>query len=108
MPFISLNNLISFYAQPAGPIIRLQVPSPSNSADSPLVTKESFDAYVSHFIIPKQELASRTMTVNVHGLKIIGYPITLEDKGYRRNQFMFNVCFVCYPWSRTVRIFLAS
>ena len=27
----------------------------------------------------------------------------LKNEKYKRNQFMFNVCFVCYPWSRTVQ-----
>ena len=27
----------------------------------------------------------------------------IDDKKYQRNQLMFNVCFVCYPWSRTVQ-----
>ena len=37
------------------------------------------------------------------GRKICGYPVVLQDEKYKRNQFMFNVCFVCHPWSRTVQ-----
>jgi hypothetical protein len=42
------------------------------------------------------------MTLNVLSQKILGYPIIIEDNKYPRNQFMFNLCFVCHPWSRTV------
>ena len=43
------------------------------------------------------------LTVNVLDKKICGYPVMLKNEKYKRNQFMFNVCFVCYPWSRTVQ-----
>ena len=78
-----------------GPMMRCQVPEE-------VVTREIFDEVI-HFIIPKQQLSQKTITVTVEGVKILGHPIILEDKKYKRNQFMFNVCFVCYPWSRTVQ-----
>ena len=41
--------------------------------------------------------------MNVLEQKICGYPVILRDEKYKRNQFMFNVCFVCHHWSRTVQ-----
>lgn len=82
----------------AGPMVRCQAPS----SGSDIITKDVFEA-ISVYIIPKQQLARTPLTVNVLERKICGYPIILEDKKYKRNQFMFNVCFVCYPWSRTVQ-----
>lgn len=79
-----------------GPKIRCQVPPD-------ILPKDAFDA-VSAYIIPKQQLERRTLTVNVLGYKISGYPIILEGyKKYQRNHLIFNLCFVCHPWSRTVQ-----
>ena len=80
-----------------GPMIRCQVPD-----DEDLIPKEAFDV-IAVYIIPKNELTGRAITLNVHGRKICGFPRLINDIKYKRNQFMFNVCFVCYPWSRTVR-----
>ena len=82
-----------------GPIIRCQVPE--NDPDH-AIPKEAFDV-IAVYIIPKPELTERAITLNVHGRKICGYPRVINDNKYKRNQFMFNVCFVCYPWSRTVQ-----
>ena len=60
------------------------------------------DHHILPYIIPKPELTDRAVTLNVNGYKICGFPRVIDDKKYQRNQFMFNVCFVCYPWSRTV------
>ena len=83
--------------------MRYQAPSkPSNRKDH--IQKDFFDA-ISHYLIPKRELTRRHLTLNVNGKKICGYSIVIEDSKYPRNQLMFNMCFVCYPWSRTVIIF---
>ncbi len=79
-----------------GPMIRCQEP------DEEIVSKELFDS-VSVYLIPKPQMARRTITVNALDKKILGFPVILQDKKYKRNQFMFNVCFVCNYWSRTVR-----
>ncbi len=76
-----------------GPRIRLQT-------NSELLSSEVFNDF-SDYVIPKQRLSHRHMTANALGYKVVGYPIVLEDESYPRNQFIF-VCFVCYPWSRTV------
>ena len=81
-----------------GPMIRCQ--APANPKD--IVTKDIFEA-ISVFVIPKPQLDRTPLTVNVLDKKICGYPVMLKNEKYKRNQFMFNVCFVCYPWSRTVQ-----
>jgi len=84
-----------------GPRMRYQAPAnPSSRKDH--VEKDFFDA-ISHYLIPKPELARRHLTLNVNGKKICGYSIIIDDPKYPRNQLMFNMCFVCYPWSRTVQ-----
>ena len=80
-----------------GPIIRCQVP-----CDVELIPKDVFDS-IAVYIIPKPELTERSITLNVHGIKVCGFPRVINDNKYKRNQFMFNVCFVCHPWSRTVQ-----
>jgi len=78
-----------------GPLIRCQWPRD-------FLSKENFDS-LSSFIIPKNELQAQTITVNCLGYKISGYPTYLHDKRYRRNYLLFNLCVVCFPWSRTVQ-----
>lgn len=78
-----------------GPRIRLQT-------DSELLTPELFNDF-SDFIIPKQRLSQRNVTANALDFKVVGYPVVLDNDKYKRNQFIFNVCFVCHPWSKTVQ-----
>jgi len=78
-----------------GPIIRCQWPKD-------FLSKEHFDR-CSRFIIPKNEVQEQTITVNCLGYKISGYPTYLKNEKYQRNYLLFNLCFVCYPWSRTVQ-----
>lgn len=40
---------------------------------------------------------------NALGHKIIGYPVRIENPRYERNAYMFNLCFVCDTWARTVQ-----
>jgi len=81
-----------------GPTVRCSVPE--NQTD--LINNKD-DSHILPFIIPKPELTDRVVTFNVQGKKICGFPRVIDDKKYQRNQLMFNVCFVCYPWSRTVQ-----
>lgn len=77
-----------------GPMIRCQWPKD-------FLSKEHFDR-CSRFIIPKNEVQGQNITVNCLGYKISGYPTYLKDKDrYARNYLLFNLCFVCYPWSKT-------
>ncbi|CAB4062389.1 NPRL2 [Lepeophtheirus salmonis] len=81
-----------------GPRIRCQ----ASVDEQDTLTRDIFDS-VSNYIIPKPDLAQQKITLNALNYKISGYPIILEDKKYKRNIFIFNVCFVCHSWSRTVQ-----
>lgn len=81
-----------------GPVIRCE----ATTDGEPLMTKDFFDA-TSVFIIPKMKMTNRTLTFNVKGMKVLGFPVVISDKKYPRNQFMFNVGFVCYDWSRSIQ-----
>ncbi|GFW26530.1 GATOR complex protein NPRL2 [Trichonephila clavipes] len=78
-----------------GPKITFQVPND-------YVSKELFDSYVC-YIIPKEELQRKLITVNARKGKIIGYPIHIENTKYPRNRLIFNLCFVCDPSKRTMQ-----
>lgn len=78
-----------------GPKISCQVPED-------YVSKEIFDA-VSVYIIPKEQLDSCIITVNVLGHKITGYPVRISHEKYPRNFLIFNLCFVCDSDARTVQ-----
>ncbi|XP_054710479.1 GATOR complex protein NPRL2-like isoform X2 [Uloborus diversus] len=82
----------------AGPKITFQVPND-------YVSKELFDSYVC-YIIPKEELQRKLMTVVAKKDKIIGYPIHIENttkRKYSRNRLIFNLCFVCDSSKRTMQ-----
>lgn len=37
-------------------------------------------------------------------MKVVGYPVGIEDQQkYARNAFLFNLCFVCDSWARSVQ-----
>lgn len=76
-----------------GPKITFQVPND-------YVSKELFDSYVC-YIIPKEELQRKLITVNAKNDKIIGFPIHIENIKYPRNRLIFNLCFVCDASKRT-------
>lgn len=78
----------------AGPKITCQVPDD-------YISKDTFEA-VSVYIIPKAQLQRCTLTITAFDLKILGYPIKIDNKKYKRNAFYFNLCFVFDAWSRTV------
>ena len=61
-----------------------------------------FDA-LSNYLIPKQQLGGRCITVTYKEVKVMGVPYVIEGDNYERNEFVFNVGFVCHKWSKTVR-----
>ncbi|CAH4039044.1 GATOR complex protein NPRL2-like [Pieris brassicae] len=80
----------------AGPKIVCQFPEDN-------VSKDVFHS-ISAYIIPKPQFILKcTMTINSLGHKIIGYPIRIENTRYERNMYIFNLCFVCDSWSKTVQ-----
>ena len=64
---------------------------------------KAFESY-SFLIIPKSNMARRSITVTSNGLKLLGYPTVVDDNRYPRNQFIFNICFVLHPWSRSIHL----
>lgn len=67
------------------------------------MSKEVFDA-INVYIIPKPHLQKCILTVNAMDIKIVGYPVGIEDQQkYPRNAFLFNLCFVCDSWARSVQ-----
>ncbi|XP_050411926.1 GATOR complex protein NPRL2 isoform X1 [Patella vulgata] len=70
----------------AGPKIVYQVPED-------YISKEEFDA-VSIYIITKQELKNRIITVNVSKHIIVGCPVCIQNTKYKRNALQFNLCLV--------------
>ena len=49
---------------------------------------------VSAYIIAPYELCNRPLSICTEGVRVLGFPISLEDAKYDRNRFTFNVCFV--------------
>lgn len=77
-----------------GPQVVYQVPDGSVTTGShstpPLF---DFDT-VSEYIIPKQTLCDRLVTVCTNKYRILGYPVVLDDRKYARNKFIFNFAVV--------------
>lgn len=63
---------------------------------------ESFQS-LNAYIIPKNELQDRLITVNSLGYKVLGYPVGIDNKKFLRNRYIFNLCFVCEASKRTVQ-----
>ncbi|RUP50999.1 nitrogen permease regulator 2-domain-containing protein [Jimgerdemannia flammicorona] len=50
---------------------------------------------ISEYIIPKKELCGHLVTISTPSYKVMGFPILIVDiEKYRRNDYMFNLCFV--------------
>ncbi len=84
-----------------GPRIRIRVNDADKEADLTHLV-ENFDQ-ISAYVIPKPQLEKRVISLNVRKVKVLGFPVIIEDKQYERNQFIFNVCFVVYFWSRSAQ-----
>jgi len=69
--------------------------SPAN-----FISKELFDK-TSNYVIPKVQLQRCYISISLNDLKILGYPIRIDDKKYERNAFYFNLCFIFDPNTRT-------
>lgn len=59
--------------------------------------------YVAVYNISKCLLIVYLWVRTVFGLKIVGFPVRIDDKLYARNAFYFNLCFVFDAWARTVQ-----
>ena len=79
----------------AGPQITIQVPEGSNC-----VSDEAFHS-IQNYLIPREELQQKLITVKAFGHKILGCPVHLRNEIYSRYAFIFNVCFVFEPNANT-------
>ncbi|ETV75616.1 hypothetical protein, variant 1 [Aphanomyces astaci] len=70
----------------AGPQIVYQAPPNA-------LSNEVFDS-VSGYIIIDKALCGKIITVCPQGIKIVGYPVCIEDDKYHRNALLFNIGFV--------------
>ncbi|CAI5735732.1 unnamed protein product [Hyaloperonospora brassicae] len=70
----------------AGPVILFQAP-PN------VLSNEVFDS-VSGYIIIDKALCGKIITVRAQQMKIVGYPVCIEDDKYHRNALLFNIGFV--------------
>lgn len=57
---------------------------------------------VSNYVIPKVQLAHCFISISLNDLKILGFPIRIDNKSYVRNAFYFNLCFVFDNGTRTM------
>lgn len=91
-----LLSIPTAYANtPTGPQVLYQVPDGSITASSSAPQPPFFDFdTVSDYIIPKQELCDRLVTVCTNRFRILGYPMCLEDRKYDRNEYIFNIAIV--------------
>ncbi|DAZ99905.1 TPA: hypothetical protein N0F65_011828 [Lagenidium giganteum] len=55
-----------------------------------LLSNETFDS-VSGYIIIDKALCGKIITVCVQNMKIVGYPVCIEDDKYHRNALLFNI-----------------
>ncbi|KAG2531510.1 hypothetical protein BBO99_00000151 [Phytophthora kernoviae] len=70
----------------AGPVILFQAPEN-------VLSNEVFDS-VSGYIIIDKALCGKIITVRAQQMKIVGYPVCIEDDKYHRNALLFNIGFV--------------
>ncbi|KAI8337709.1 nitrogen permease regulator 2 [Chlamydoabsidia padenii] len=70
-----------------------QSPLQQTSHNKPLIDFEA----ISEYIIPKNQLYKRLVTISTGNYKVMGCPVVLHDhEKYRnlRNEFRFNLCFI--------------
>ncbi|CAG8444558.1 392_t:CDS:2 [Ambispora gerdemannii] len=91
-----------FYAvfhEKQGPKVIYEVPEgsilpTSESTKQPILDFNS----ISEYIIPKDSLAGHLVTVCTDSHKVLGFPVYIDahkyKKVYKRNNFIFNLCFV--------------
>lgn len=49
---------------------------------------------ISDFIIPKTQLCDNILKFTAGSFKVVGHPMTIENRKYERNALMFNLCWV--------------
>ncbi|KAF8969814.1 nitrogen permease regulator 2-domain-containing protein [Flammula alnicola] len=77
------------YYKPGG----RHLPSPHKRSNSSQRTLFNFND-ISMFVIPHPALCGRLVTCSTRRHRIIGFPVELMAKKYKRNYFRYNLCFV--------------
>ncbi|KAF8606956.1 NPR2-domain-containing protein [Ceratobasidium sp. AG-I] len=67
--------------------------SSSQSRTAPNVGILDFDS-ISEYVIAKDELCGRLLHCNTPRHRILGFPVALQNKVYKRSWFRYNLCFV--------------
>ncbi|ORX62070.1 nitrogen permease regulator 2 [Hesseltinella vesiculosa] len=87
-----------------GTVVKYQVPEDSitsyQASQQPLFDFEA----ISEYVIPKDQLYNRLVTINTGNYKVMGCPVMLHDHekyGNVRNEFRFNLCFVFDQFAET-------
>lgn len=91
--------LAVFYAvfhPTAGTSIVHQVPEDSITSSANANTLFNFDT-VKNYIIPKPRLCNKLILFKIDKLRVLGYPVNIENSYYARNSFNFNFGFV-FPY----------
>lgn len=101
-----------FYARfhpERGPSVIHQYPNGSVISSSPETRPLFTWSDISAYIIPPYDVCNQSLSICTNGVRVLGYPISLEDAKYERNRFTFNVCFVLsenedlQPWDHVIR-----
>lgn len=100
--FDIIKGTVVKHQVPEGSITPIQQSSNDKQTDSLTVephngkTLIDFES-ISEYIIPKNQLYKRLVTICTNGYKVMGCPVIMHDhEKYRhfRNEFRFNLCFV--------------
>lgn len=88
-----------FYARfhpERGPCILHQSPRDAIISDTTSNQQQGLLSFadVSPYVIPAHEICNAALSVCSNGLRLLGFPVSLEDAKYARNRFAFNVCYV--------------
>jgi len=78
--------LLSEFHPTVGPTIVCQAPSG-------FLSNEAFDM-IDDYIITKPTMSGRLLTLTAMGFKFMGFPTLMDDVKFKRNFYLFNVCFI--------------
>ncbi|VVT57028.1 uncharacterized protein SAPINGB_P005498 [Magnusiomyces paraingens] len=96
--FHPLSGPKVFSQVPSGAIVPCTDPNDSSALPTPLI---NFDL-VKNYIIPKPQLCNRIVTLRCGDYSIVGFPVTISDRSYERNAFVFNFCFIFKAQGNTI------
>ncbi|KAJ3124947.1 Nitrogen permease regulator 2 [Nowakowskiella sp. JEL0407] len=97
-PPLSALFFAEFHPQ-QGPLVSFEIPEGfilSSALNRETKTKQfalDFDS-ISEYIIPKPNLCNQLLIFSTTSYKVLGFPVSIEDPKYPRNELKFNLCFV--------------